>query len=75
MPDPPSAANMLHQADVVLLCESESLPRIAQLFSPEALLQLHAKLASRGGWLIADEAFMDATPNIALSPHSHLGGL
>ena len=64
---------MLNQADVVLLCNPNN--PTAQLFSPEALLQLHAKLASRGGWLIVDEAFMDATPEYSIAPHSHLAGL
>jgi len=63
----------LNQADVVLLCNPNN--PTAQLFSPEALLQLHAKLASRGGWLIVDEAFMDATPEHSIARHSHWEGL
>jgi len=35
-------------------------------FTVEALLDLHAQLAWRGGWLIVDEAFMDATPAYSL---------
>lgn len=31
-------------------------------FAREELLALHAGLAARGGWLIVDEAFIDATP-------------
>ncbi len=37
-------------------------------FSPEQLLDWHARLAARGGWLIVDEAFMDATPEHSLAP-------
>jgi len=32
-------------------------------FRREALLALHASLASRGGWLIVDEAFVDTRPD------------
>lgn len=31
-------------------------------FTREQLLDWHAKLTARGGWLVVDEAFMDATP-------------
>jgi cobalamin biosynthetic protein CobC len=31
-------------------------------FSAEQLLQWHGKLAERDGWLVVDEAFIDATP-------------
>jgi len=37
-----------------------------QLFSRTELLALHEKLAARGGTLIVDEAFMDATPKQSL---------
>lgn len=36
-------------------------------FPPEQLLDWHARLAARGGWLIVDEAFMDATPEHSLA--------
>jgi cobalamin biosynthetic protein CobC len=39
------------------------------------LLQWHAKLAARGGWLVVDEAFMDATPEYSLAAHAGLPGL
>jgi len=32
-------------------------------FERERLLALHSALATRGGWLLVDEAFMDATPD------------
>ena len=67
------ADDVLNQADVVLLCNPNNPS--AQLFSPADLLQLHAKLVSRGGWLIVDEAFMDATPENSIAQHSHLEGL
>ncbi|MBA4503725.1 threonine-phosphate decarboxylase [Marinobacterium sp. 3-1745] len=35
-------------------------------FSPEQLRHWHARLARRGGWLLVDEAFIDATPELSL---------
>lgn len=45
------------------------------LFEPEALLEWHARLASRGGWLVVDEAFMDALVEHSLAPSLPLPGL
>ncbi|MHC8306557.1 threonine-phosphate decarboxylase CobD [Pseudomonas sp. PB3P13] len=39
------------------------------------LLDWHAKLAQRGGWLVVDEAFMDNTPQLSLAPFAHQVGL
>ncbi len=44
-------------------------------FDVPALLDLHARLAVRGGWLVVDEAFMDATPEASLCPHADREGL
>ncbi|RDJ00341.1 threonine-phosphate decarboxylase [Dyella solisilvae] len=44
-------------------------------FDPDVLLACHARLAARGGWLIVDEAFMDATPADSLCPWSGREGL
>lgn len=44
-------------------------------FTREALLNLHARLAQRAGWLIVDEAFMDATPEYSLCADAHREGL
>ncbi|WP_430391284.1 threonine-phosphate decarboxylase CobD [Dyella sp. 20L07] len=44
-------------------------------FGRQALLDCHASLAARGGWLIVDEAFMDATPADSLSPLAGRDGL
>ena len=46
-----------------------------KLFSREELLGLHAQLAARGGWLVVDEAFMDATPEYSLASSCPLPGL
>ncbi|MCU1771704.1 threonine-phosphate decarboxylase CobD [Pseudomonas sp. 13B_3.2_Bac1] len=43
--------------------------------TPARLLDWHARLAQRGGWLVVDEAFMDNTPQLSLAPHTHQIGL
>lgn len=45
------------------------------LLSPERLLDWHARLAQRGGWLVVDEAFMDNTPHLSLAPFADQIGL
>ena len=46
-----------------------------QFFSRGSLLALHAQLAARGGWLVVDEAFMDATDEHSLASVSPRTGL
>lgn len=43
--------------------------------APERLLDWHARLAQRGGWLVVDEAFMDVTPQLSVARHAHQVGL
>ncbi|MCE0461744.1 threonine-phosphate decarboxylase CobD [Pseudomonas uvaldensis] len=43
--------------------------------TPERLLDWHARLAQRGGWLVMDEAFMDVTPQLSVAGHAHQVGL
>ena len=43
--------------------------------TPARLLDWHARLAQRGGWLVVDEAFMDNTPQLSLAAHAHQVGL
>lgn len=43
--------------------------------APERLLEWHARLAERGGWLVVDEAFMDNTPQLSLSAETWRVGL
>ena len=45
------------------------------VFTRDSLLQLHAQLAARGGWLIVDEAFIDASPGHSLAGCSDRDGL
>lgn len=44
-------------------------------FSPEQLLGWCASLSRRGGWLVVDEAFIDATPGDSLAPFCPRSGL
>jgi cobalamin biosynthetic protein CobC len=44
-------------------------------FGREVLLDAHAHLARRGGWLVVDEAFMDATPDESLCAETWRDGL
>ena len=44
-------------------------------FTPQQLLDWHSELAVRGGWLLVDEAFMDATPEQSLASHAPRPGL
>jgi L-threonine-O-3-phosphate decarboxylase len=44
-------------------------------FQRDALLDLHARLAARGGWLVVDEAFIDTTPENSLCAESGREGL
>ena len=46
-----------------------------QRFEPATLLDWRARLAARGGWLVVDEAFMDATPEDSLAGQIGLPGL
>lgn len=45
------------------------------LLKAEQLLDWHARLARRGGWLLVDEAFMDNTPQYSIGAHAERPGL
>lgn len=44
-------------------------------FELELLFEWHSRLAAGGGWLVVDEAFIDATPGASLAPFSQRPGL
>jgi cobalamin biosynthetic protein CobC len=46
-----------------------------QIIPPSTLLRWHKRLQQRDGWLIVDEAFMDATPAFSLCSDVGLPGL
>ena len=63
----------LEQLDVLLLVNPNN--PTGRVFAPAQLLDWHGRLVARGGWLVVDEAFIDATPALSLAAHSHLPGL
>jgi cobalamin biosynthetic protein CobC len=44
-------------------------------FAPSQLLEWHAQLSSRGGWLVIDEAFVDTTPQDSVARFTEREGL
>jgi len=65
--------NTIKNADVILLCNPNN-PTATQFLATD-LLSWHTQLAKRGGWLIVDEAFIDATPEQSIAQHAHVEGL
>lgn len=59
--------------DVMLVCNPNNPTGL--LLTPETLENWRQRLATRGGWLVIDEAFMDATPQYSMIPHVGLPGL
>lgn len=68
-----SVHRALEQLDVLVVVNPNN--PTGRLIPPARLLEWHERLASRGGWLVVDEAFMDPTPRQSLAMHSHLPGL
>jgi cobalamin biosynthesis protein CobC len=70
------AATLLQQAehfDVIVLIHPNNPG--GERFHRDDLLACHDMLAAGGGWLVVDEAFMDATPADSLCGESHREGL
>lgn len=63
----------LERIDVLLLVNPNN--PTGTRFAPEMLLVWHRQMAARGGWLVVDEAFMDATPEESLAPYVGEEGL
>jgi cobalamin biosynthetic protein CobC len=55
-------------ADVLVVCQPNN-PTGASV-TPVVLLELHAQLAARGGWLIVDEAFGDTMPESSVAQYT-----
>lgn len=68
-----SVPRAIDQLDVLVVVNPNN--PTGRLVPLARLLEWHERLASRGGWLVVDEAFMDPTPEQSLAPHSHLPGL
>ena len=73
---PMSAAEIMHVDDdvQVVLIVNPNNPS-GKLFTRDELLRLHERVAARGGWLVVDEAFMDATPEHSLASVCPRAGL
>jgi cobalamin biosynthetic protein CobC len=63
----------LERLDVLVLVNPNN--PTGRLLAPATLLDWHARLAERGGWLVVDEAFIDCTPQHSLATCSPLPGL
>ncbi|WP_445144518.1 threonine-phosphate decarboxylase CobD [Dyella sp. Tek66A03] len=63
----------IEDVDVIVLIHPNNPG--GERFEREALLACHARLSGRGGWLIVDEAFIDASPDDSLCPFATRDGL
>ncbi|HZX16675.1 MAG TPA: threonine-phosphate decarboxylase CobD [Pseudomonas sp.] len=63
----------LERLDVLLLVNPNN--PTGRRIEPQRLLDWHARLAERGGWLVVDEAFIDCAPDFSLAAFSDRPGL
>ncbi len=59
--------------NVLIVCNPNN--PTGERIESERLLEWHARLAARGGWLIVDEAYIDTTPDASLVPLASRPGL
>lgn len=70
---PAHGAAAAAELDVLVLVHPNN--PTGQRYARAELLDWHASLAARGGWLVVDEAFIDATPDCSLADASTRPGL
>ena len=63
--DPRLIDKQIDRFDVLIIINPNN--PTGDFFATQQLLRWHKNLASRGGWLIVDEAFIDVTPEKSLS--------
>lgn len=63
----------IEHSDIVVLVQPNNPTGVH--FGRARLLDWHARLARRGGWLVVDEAFADTTPTHSLAPLAGRPGL
>jgi cobalamin biosynthetic protein CobC len=63
----------LPDLDVLVLCNPNNPTGFRT--APDVLLEWRDRLSSRGGWLVVDEAFIDSTPELSISPKTGQPGL
>ena len=71
--DPEAAEAAIDASDIVVMVQPNN--PTGTLFERARLLDWHARLARRGGWLVVDEAFIDPTPEASLAPLAGAAGL
>lgn len=64
---------LLDQVDALVLLQPNN--PTGSFNAVEQLLAWHERLQAHGGWLIVDEAYVDATPELSLATYSHRPGL
>ncbi|OGB26843.1 MAG: threonine-phosphate decarboxylase [Burkholderiales bacterium RIFCSPLOWO2_02_FULL_57_36] len=65
--------NAVAECDVMVVCNPNNPTGVT--IAPALLLEWADKLASRGGWLVVDEAFADTTPMMSVAAQSDRPGL
>lgn len=70
---PEAVEAQLDRLDVLVVVNPDN--PTARLLAAGTLLDWHARLAARGGWLLVDEAYMDAEPSESLLAASGRPGL
>lgn len=63
----------INQINVLLLVNPNN--PTGEIFTADTLLRWHKTLAEKNGWLIVDEAFIDATTQHSITQHAHAKGL
>lgn len=63
----------LRELDVLVVCNPNN--PTGERFARERLLHWHAQLAAHGGWLVVDEAYLDADPQDSLAADTTRAGL
>jgi cobalamin biosynthetic protein CobC len=66
-------AAAVDQLDVLVVCNPNN--PTGERITPAELLEWHARLSARGGWLIVDEAFADSIPETSVARHADREGL
>ena len=61
------------ELDVLVVCNPNN--PTGERVVPAQLLEWHARLSARGGWLVVDEAFCDSTPETSVARFTDRDGL
>lgn len=66
-------ASAVDDCDVMVVCNPNN--PTGAVIEPDVLLAWADRLASRGGWLVVDEAFGDTSPQLSIAAWAHWRGL